>query len=228
MLFTVSVLSGNGLPKVLVVANETLFVEGVCALIKNCGSCDVVGNAMSAEEAIERTQELRPDVVLIDTAIATIDSERVIRTIRKEMENVHVLLIGHDANGEPIFRGLKAGAKGYVSRTESASVLVSAILNVYHGEYFLSPSAAKRLIAEYRRIKLGTNDDPYHQLTNREREVLSWIAEGYGSQAIANDLCISIRTVFGYRAKINRKLDTHNTAELIKYAARKHLINLES
>lgn len=228
MLFIVSVLSGNGIPRVLVVAKEALFIEGVCALLGNYGACEVVGSAASAEEALERTRELRPDVVLIDTVIPTIDSEHLILTIRKVMGNVHVLLIGQDAHGEPIFRGLKAGAKGYISRTESASVLVSALLDIYHGEYFLSPSAAKMLVAEYRRIIIGAKDDPYHQLTDREREVLRHIAEGHSSRVIANELHISIKTAMGHRTKIMRKLDIHNTVGLIKYALSKHLAELQN
>ncbi|MFC2016152.1 LuxR C-terminal-related transcriptional regulator [Chloroflexota bacterium] len=224
----VSVLSGNGLPTVLVISNETLFADSVCAFIENYGSCDVVGKAASAEEAIERTRKLRPDVVLLDTAMPTIDSEHVIRTLHKDMRNVHVLLIGHETYAESIFRGIKAGAKGYVSTRDPASVVISAIIDICSEEYFLSPSATKMLVAEYRRIKLDTNDDPYHQLTNREREVLAYIAEGHGSQAIANHLHISYRTVLGHRAKINRKLDIHNTTELVKYAIQKHLITIES
>ncbi len=228
MLFMMSVLSGNRLPKVLVVSNETLLVDSVCAFIENYGSCDVVGSAASAEEAVERTQKLRPDVVLLDTAIPVIDSEHVIRTLHKDTGNVHVLLIGRETYKESILRGLKAGAKGYVSMRDPASVVVSAIIEVCSGEFFLSPSATNMLVAEYRRIKLDTNNDPYHQLTNREREVLTHIVEGHGSQAIANRLHISSRTVLGYRAKINRKLDIHNTAELVKYAVRKHLVTIES
>ncbi len=228
MLFVVSVLSGNRLPKVLIVSNETLFVDSVCAFIENYGSCDVVGSAASVEEAIERTRELRPNVVLIDTAIPTIGSEHVIRTLHKNTGNVHVLLIGRETDGESMFRGLTAGAKGYISMRDPASVVVSAIIDICSGEYALSPSAINMLVTKYRRTKLDTNDDPYHQLTNREREVLAHIAKGHGSQAIANHLQISPRTVLGHRAKINNKLDVHNTAELIKYAIKKHMTTIES
>ena len=214
--------------RVLVVTNDAIFVEGICALLGNCGACDVVGSAASAEEALERTRELRPDVVLIDTVIPTVDSEHVIRTIHKEMENVQVLLVGHDASGEPMFRGLKAGAKGYVSKTESASVLVSALLNIYSGEYFLSPSATKVLVAEYRRIKLETNDDPYHRLTDREKEVLQLLAKDFKRREIAKMLHISIKTVHGHTANIMKKLVVHNRIGLIKYAIQKHLITLEN
>ncbi len=228
MLVMVSVLSGNRLPKVLVVSNETLFADSVCAFIENYGSCDVVGSAVSAKEAIERTRELIPDVVLIDTVIPAIDSEHVIRTLHKNMGNVHVILIGHERYRKTIFRGLKAGAKGYISTKDPASVVVSAIIDVCSGEYFLSPSATNMLVAECRRIKLDTNDDPYHQLTNREREILTHIVEGHGSQVIANHLHISYKTVLGHRAKINRKLDIHDTSGLVKYAIQKHLVTLES
>ena len=219
---------GNRLPKVLVVAYETLFSEGICALINNSGSCIVVGSTTNAREAIEKTRELRPDVVLVDTFIPAADSEHVIQTIHQEMENVQILLIGMDEYKEPIFRGLIAGAKGYVSRADSASVLVSALLDTYHGEYFLSPSATKMLVAEYCRITTDTRYDPYYQLSDREKEVLRYITEGYTSRVIAHKLNISVRTAMGHRARLMRKLGFHNTVELTRYALRKELVELRN
>ncbi|MFC2014982.1 response regulator transcription factor [Chloroflexota bacterium] len=207
-------MSENRLPKVLVVANEILFAEGICALLENCGVIDIAGRASSAEEALERARELLPDVVLMDTAIP---SEQVIYALHEEIENVRVLLIGHDEYHESIFRGFKAGAKGYVSSSEPGSLLVSALLDIYHGNYFLSTSAVKMLVAEYCRIKHANINDPYLQLTNREREVLRLLAEGHGSKGIANLLHISSNTVMGYKSRINRKLNIRNTSDLTKY-----------
>ncbi|MFC1941775.1 LuxR C-terminal-related transcriptional regulator [Chloroflexota bacterium] len=221
-----NVSSENGLLKVLVIADDSLFVEVVHTLIEDCGFCTVVGQAASTDYALERTRELRPDIVLMDTVMPTMVSEHLIRTIRKEMATIQVLLIGYDKHKEPILRGLKAGANGYYSMKDSASDLISAISDIHRGECFLSSAAVEKLVGEYRRDEVDIIDDPYHQLTNREKETLRLIAEGYKSREIADDLHLSIRTVLGYRARINHKLKIHNMTELVKYALSKRLVKL--
>lgn len=223
ILLVMSVLSGNRLPKVLVIANDHLFGESVCALIKNYESCDVIGSVANDDEAIETIRRQKPDVVLVDTANSTADSGDLIQTISSEIQSVNILLIGHETQEDCFFKGLKTGVKGCVSMRDSASVLVSAITDLYHGKHFLSSSAAKMLVETYRRRNPGTDKDTYYSLTKREKEILRFVARGFGSGAIASRLNISLETVLRHRAKIDLKLDVQNKVKLGQYTVSSHL-----
>ena len=215
------------LPKVLVISGESLFAEGICALLENCSTLNVVGSAKNAEEAVDRIREQKPDVLLVDTGASIIDSEHTVKTVRREMDSINVLLVGSDREKDSIFRGLKAGAKGYVLRTEPASVLFSAILDVNRGGYFISSSATNMMVDEYRRARDDADSDLICQLTGREKEVLALIAEGYSSREIADELHITVKTAMGYRSGIKQKLNIRTTSGLIVYAFRKNMAEIK-
>ncbi|MEE9399143.1 MAG: response regulator transcription factor [Dehalococcoidales bacterium] len=212
--------------RVLVADKNALIRDGICALMRTYKSIEVTGVATSCREIIEMVRGKPPDVVLMDIAMPLMDAATVIRQIRKENSGIKVLLVSEHEDRDCILRGLKAGGNGYIPRRATASDLVSGILAVYRGGYFLYPSVAKTMVGEYLRIKRGLSPDPYDQLSDRERYVLQLIAEGHKSQQIAEVLHIALKTVLRHRANIMTKLGTHNQTELIKYAIRKHLIEL--
>jgi len=212
--------------RVLVADKNALIRDGICALMKTFKSIEVTGVATSCREIIEMVRGQPTDVVLMDIAMPLTDAATVIRQIRKENSSIKVLLVSEHEDRDCVLRGFKAGGNGYIPKSATASDLVSGILAVYRGGYFLYPSVAKTLVGEYLRIKRGLSPDPYDQLSDRERYVLQLIAEGHKSQQIAEVLHIALKTVLRHRANIMTKLGTHNRTELIKYAIRKHLIEL--
>ncbi len=214
--------------RVLVADGQTLFREGVCALLKIREDIKIVGEATNGKETIEKMREQTPDVVLIDIAMSIIDGAEVTHHIRKENSEIKVLLLTQYEDKEHVLTGLKAGANGYISKQATASDLVSAILAVHRGGYFLYPSVAKTMVNDYLQlIRHPGSPDPYDKLTYREKNVLKLIVEGRKSIEIANLLNMAVKTVLGHRTSIMRKLGIHNRTELIKYAIRKHLVNLE-
>jgi DNA-binding NarL/FixJ family response regulator len=214
--------------RVVVADEEALFREGVCALLKTYDDMEVVGEAANGKEAIEILREQTPDVVVMNIAMPIMDGAEITRRLRKVNSNIKVLLLTQYEDRDRILRGLKAGANGYIPKRATASDLVSAVLTIYQGGCFLYPSVAKTMVNDYcQRIKHPGSPDPYDRLTHREREVLKLIAEGYKSREIANFLGIAVKTVLGHRTSMMRKLSTHNRTELVKYAIRKHLINLD-
>ena len=214
--------------RVLVADEETLFREGVCALLKTYKDIEIVGEATNGKEAIEMVREQNPDVVLVNIAMPILDGAEVTHRIRKENSDIKVLLLTQYEDRDRILRGLKAGADGYIPKRAATSDLVSAIQAVYRGGYFLYPSVAKTMVNDYLQlIRHPRSPDPYDQLTHREKEVLKLVAEGRKSGEIANFLSIAVMTVLGHRTSIMKKLGIHNRTELIKYAIRKHLVNLE-
>ena len=214
---------------VLVSDEETLFREGVCALLKNCGDMEIVGEATNGKETIEMVRERTPDVVLMNIAMPIMDGAEVTYRIRKENSAVKVILLTQYEDRDHILSGLRAGANGYITKRATASDLVSAILAVYRGDYFLYPSVAKTVVDDYfQHIRRPGRPDSYERLTHREKEVLKLLAEGHKSREIAELFGIAIKTVLGHRTSIMRKLSIHNRTELVKYAIRKHLVDLEN
>ena len=214
--------------RVLVADEQTLFREGVSALLKSRKDMEVVGEAVNGKETVEMAQQQTPDVVLMNIAMPIMDGTEVTRRICKENIDIKVLLVSQYEDRERILGGLKAGASGYIPKRATALDLVSAILTVYRGDCFLYPSIAKTVVDDYlQAIRHPRSPDPYDMLTYREREVLKLLAEGHKSREIANLLNIAVKTALGHRTNMMRKLGIHNRTELVKCAIRKHLIDVE-
>jgi DNA-binding NarL/FixJ family response regulator len=212
--------------RVLVADKNSIINDGICAILKTYESIDVIGAVTRSEDIIKTVRGQAPDVIVMDIAMSLIDGTEVIRWIRNENSDIKILLISEREDRDSIMRGLKAGSNGYIPKRATSSDLVSAILAVYRGGYFLYPSIAKTMVGEYLRIRQGLSPDPYDQLTDSEKKVLKLLAEGYKSQQIAEALNTMLNTVIRRKASVMAKLGIHNQTELIKYALRKHLIEL--
>jgi two-component system response regulator NreC len=214
--------------RVLVVDDHTIVRDGIRALLALVADIEVVGEAGNGKEALEQVRQCCPDVVLMDIAMPVMDGLEATRRIRREFPDTKVLMLTQYNEGkEYVFSAIEAGAQGFIVKAAASSDLVSGIRAIYRGESFLSPIAAKAFVEDYQRTaSVRTKNDPYQQLTDREREVLKLLAEGYSAQEIAESLVLSTKTVEGYKASLMSKLDIHNRTELIKYAIRKKIVEL--
>ena len=210
---------------VLIVDDHAIMRDGIRALLGIYDDIEIVGEASEGKEAIEKAQELSPDVVVMDIAMPGLDGLEATRRIRKKNPATKVLVLTQYDNKEYTLSAIKAGAAGYVPKRALGSDLVSAIRSVHHGDSYLYPSAAAAVIKDYLD---GSEEEPYDRLTAREREILKLIAEGHTSRHISEMLFISLKTVLGHRAKIMDKLDIHNRTELIKYAMRKGIVSMDT
>lgn len=211
--------------KVLIVDDHAIMREGVRALLNTCSDIDIVGEAANGNEALARTLETEPDVVVMDIAMPEMDGLEATRQIKRKSKHVKIVILTQHSNREYILSAVKAGADGYVPKAAVSSELISGIRAVARGDSFLHPSVAAAIIDDYR---LQAGNDPFDTLTAREREILKLLADGNTSREISNRLFISLKTVMGHRTKIMEKLDIHNRTELIKYAVRKGLTNVDS
>ncbi len=211
--------------KILVVDDHAIMRDGIRALLGLNNDIEVVGEASEGKEAIEKVQELAPDVVVMDIAMLGMDGLEATRRIRKKNPKVKVIILTQHDNREYILSCVKAGAAGFVPKRALGSELVAAIRAVHKGDSFLYPSAAAALIEDY--LQQAKEEDPYDRLTARQREILKLIADGHTSREIADMLFLSLKTVLGHRTKIMEKLDLHNRTELIKYAMRKGLVSMD-
>ena len=211
--------------KILVVDDHAILRDGIRALLSLHEDMELVGEASEGKEAVEKAQDLAPDVVVMDIAMFGMDGLEATRRISKKSPQVKVLVLTQHDNKEYILSSIRAGAAGYVPKRALGSDLVAAIRAVYSGNSVLYPSATTVLIKDYLR---QTKKEPYDRLTDREREVFKLVADGHTSQEIADMLFISVKTVLGHRTKIMEKLDIHNRTELIKYAIRKGLVSMDA
>ncbi len=212
--------------RLLIVDDHAIMREGIRALLTLHEDIEIVGEAGTGQEAIQKARELTPDVIIMDVAMPDMDGIEATRRIIKDNLKSKVLILSQYDSAEYILSAIKAGVSGYVPKRALGSELISAIRAVYNGESFLHPSAASAVVKDYR--SRSQEGDAFEQLTPREREVLKLIAEGMTSREIAEKLFISIKTVVGHRTKVMEKLGLHNRTELIKYAMRKGLLSMES
>ncbi|MBM2825646.1 MAG: response regulator transcription factor [Dehalococcoidales bacterium] len=214
----------------LLIADDHVIVrEGLRAILEAQPDIEVVGEAANGEEAVDKTRELKPDVILMDITMPGMGGLEATRQIKKSHPEVKVLALTMHESDEYFFKMLESGASGYFIKGGSSSELIVALRAVWKGDVFLYPTMAKKLLSDYlQRVKSGQDRESYDGLTNREREILRIIAEGHTNQEIADLLVLSVATVQTHRAHIMSKLGLRHPAELIKYAIRHGFITVDT
>jgi two-component system response regulator NreC len=214
--------------RLLLVDDHEIVRAGLRSLLESQPELEVVGEAASGEEALTLAPKLKPDVVLMDVTMPGMSGAEATRELRRRMPDVNVLALTVHEEEVYFFEMLNAGACGYVPKRASPAVLLQAIRVVARGEVFLHPSVAGTLVQGYlRQVGTGGEQATLGGLTPRQQEVLTLIAEGLSNREIAERLDISVRTVERHRENIMARLNLHSRTELVKYAIRKGLIQLE-
>jgi two-component system response regulator NreC len=209
------------------VDDHTIVRDGICSLLSLVADIEIVGEAADGKEAVIKTRQLAPDVVLMDVAMPIISGLEATRRLRKEFPHVKVLALTQYDDRQQIFSMIEAGARGFITKLAASSELELGVRAVHRGECFLSPSVAKAFVEAYQQSATPwARDEPYEQLTDREKEVLRLVAEGHTAREIAAMLDLSPKTIEGYRTSLMSKLDLHRKADLIKYAIRKGIVSL--
>ncbi len=211
----------KGKIKLLIVDDHTLFRKGFIRLITLDDRFEVIGEAENGKEAAELVHQLEPDIVLMDIGMPVLNGLEATRRIKKDLPHIKILILSAFDNENYMYQVVQAGAHGYLLKTVDANTLYAALKSVQKNEYVFPESIKPVLEEELRSIRNGTlnsTSDNVHSLTDREREILQLIAEGNSHQQIADILHISIRTVDTHRNNIIKKLDVHDTANLVLYA----------
>jgi len=213
--------------KVLIVDDHTLVRDGIRALLALALDIEVVGEAANGKEAVEKAKELLPDVILMDLAMPIMGGLEATRRIRREFAGIKVLALTQYDDSEYVIPAIEAGARGFITKMSAFSELAAAIQAVHSGNSYLSPSAAAALVEECQQKPTADGDkDGYQQLTDREREVLKLVVEGYTARQIADMLVVSPKTVEWYKSSLMNKLGIHNRMDLIRFAIRKGVVSL--
>jgi two-component system response regulator NreC len=211
--------------RVLLADDHAIVREGVKRILTAEPDLEVVAEAEDGLEAVEQAKKVKPDVAVLDISMPGMNGIEATKQIRMALPNTHTLALTMHSDDAYVFQLLKAGASGYVLKRAAATDLVQAIRAARRGEAFLYPAVAKAVVADYlKRVETGEGRETYDGLTDREKEILTLVAEGTTNQEIAQRLYISIKTVQTHRAHIMEKLNLHDRTMLVRYAIRKGLI----
>jgi DNA-binding NarL/FixJ family response regulator len=205
--------------RVLLADDHTIVRQGLKTLLAREGF-EVVAEAATGREALRLAQSTRADVAVLDVSMPELNGIDAGREIMQTCPETKVLLLTQHAEEAYVTSAMRAGLHGYILKSQAASDLVHAVREVQRGRLYLS-AALSQVLVEAFRDQAGVRDDP---LTLREREVLQLVAEGRSSKEIAQTLGISTKTAESHRSRIMTKLGLHETASLVRYAIRHHLI----
>jgi len=212
---------------VLIADDHMIMREGLRKLLEAEDDIEVVGEAATGRKAVELTQKIHPDVVVMDIAMPQMNGLEATRQIHKAAPNVKILILSAHSDDAYVESVSALGASGYLIKQTSAHFLSDAIREVQKGKAFFSPSVAKRL-HKRQQDSFGRKGLPkagIAKLSSREEEVLQLIAEGEANKQIAEALGISIKTVEKHREHLMHKLDIHDTAGLTRYAIQTGIID---
>ena len=210
--------------RLLLVDDHAVVRSGLKMLLENERDVEIIGEAASASEAIEATMRLKPNVVLMDIGLPDLSGIDATREIKRRASEVSIVALTIHEDEEYFFKMLEAGASGYVPKRAAPEELLTAIRAAATGQVYLYPSLAKLLVRDFLDGGRAGADQVSSDLTDREQEVLTYLAEGASNEEIATSLVISPKTVARHRENIMRKLNLHSRAELVRYAIRKGII----
>jgi two-component system response regulator NreC len=211
--------------RLLLVDDHAVIRSGLRMLLETEKDVEIIGEAGTAHEALEAVRTLKPSVVLMDIGLPDMSGIEATRVIRRDAPQTAVVALTIHEDEEYFFKMLDAGALGYVPKRAAPEELLTAIRAAAKGEVYLFPSLAKFLVKDYlSQARQSDGGSSLDGLTDREEEVLRFLAEGKGNEEIAAMLVISPKTVARHRENLMRKLNLHSRSELVRYAIRKGII----
>ena len=209
--------------RVLLVEDHTVVRQGLRRILESNPDIEIVGEVGEGRAALEAAKQLKPTIAIVDISLPGLNGIEVTRHVTKAVPDTKVLILSMHADDAYVRQGLKAGARGYLLKDADDNDLFKAVTALSEGGSYFSPAVSRLLLDGYLG-EGGEASDELSGLSDREREVLQLIAEGKSNKEVAQILGLAVSTVESHRKHIMEKLDLHNTAALVRFAARKGLI----
>jgi len=213
--------------RVVIADDHALLRDGIKALLNLAEDIEVIGEASDGREAVAQCRRLKPDAILMDIAMPGLGGLEATLELRREVPKTRVLVLTQYEDRQYIHRFLKAGVSGYVLKRMLGSELAAAIRRVVKGGLVLDPQIAMEAIQPPPQEPGPASDDPYETLTDREKQVLRLVALGHSNKEVADLLGISIKTAMSHRERVMEKLNLHSRTDLIKFAIKQGVIQVE-
>ncbi|MEK6783376.1 MAG: response regulator transcription factor [Bacteroidota bacterium] len=225
-----TVTASNQRIKVLLTDDHKLIRDGVQSFLEKMEDMVVIDSVSSGEEAINSVRENRPDVILMDIMMGGMTGIEATRWIKDIDPTIKIILVSMEISKEYVSAGIKSGVDGYLPKVVDKETLVEAIRTVHGGARFFNDAIMKLVFEDfYTHEKAKSTDKKLpNDLTKREFEVLTLVASGKTNKELGEALFISIKTVETHKMHIMEKLGLKNTAELVKYAIKNHIISVDS
>ena len=211
--------------RVFLANTRVILLDSLQVLLEIQQDIRIVGKATDGHDAVRKIQKLRPDVAVLDVELAGLNGIEASLKIAGLSPSTAIVMLATTASPEFIFRALRAGARGYLSREASGLELVDAVRTIREGKRYLSPKITATLIGDY--ISEHRSPSPLESLTSRERNILQLVVEGNSSAQVADILALSPKTVDTYRSRIKQKLGIHDLPALVKFAIQHGITSLE-
>lgn len=215
---------------ILIVDDHPVLRDGLRAIIGRDTRYEVVGEAGNGREALRMTRELKPDLVLVDISLPDQTGLQLTREIQSLLSETRVIIVSMHSRVDYIVEAFQAGATGYVTKESASDKLLQGLETVSKGEHFMDSTISHKVLRRLIGVQAKETkitDAAYETLTSREQEIMVLLAEGLSTKQIGERLFISPKTVENHRSNIMNKLGLHRTIELIRYAARLGMIDVD-
>jgi DNA-binding NarL/FixJ family response regulator len=216
--------------RLIIIDDHPLFREGIKTILSRKTRYEVAGEAGTGREGLQMVKDLKPDVVLLDLSLPDIGGLELIGDILKYSADTGILIVSMHSKIDYIVKSFQYGAMGYIVKESAADTLLIAIDHIVNGDYYMDTSVSQKVVKKMATLpakKTIAVKPGYEHLTPREQEVMAMLAEGMNAVQVSEKLFISPKTAENHRTNIMRKLGLHSTIELVRYAAKIGLIDID-
>mgnify|MGYP001090909733 CR=1 FL=1 len=209
--------------RILIVDDHTILRRGLQLILKSQQDMEVVGEAGTAHDAIRMTQQIKPDLIILDISLPDCNGILIIRDLKIHCPGAKIIVLTIHEEQEYVHRVVAEGAQGYLLKNAADDEIILAIRAVARGEMVLAPSLTRVMLQ--RIVGPEHEEEQSSTLSSRQKEILSMIAQGYTDKQISELIHVSIKTVESHKARIKEKLNICHRSELVQYAIRKNLLH---